>query len=129
MSLTCTQNQLLYSYCTLYLVFTFSFSYLLAHLLYLPQSMSCTNHMSGVEWIDTYCIQSCRCPEWDSNPQPIEFHSDAVINWAIRPWRVWHALRNNFVHPLWCHLLFSVQISLWSLTLPVPTFTAHWRHS
>ena len=71
MSWACTHSQLFYSYYTFYLVFIFYFYYLFAHLLYLPQSMSCTDHMSGVEWIDTYCIQSYSCPEWDSNPQPM----------------------------------------------------------
>ena len=40
-------------------------------------------------------------------PTTIEFHSDALTDWAIRPW-VQLALRTNFVQLLQFHHLFSV---------------------
>ena len=47
-------------------------------------------------------------PEWDLNPWPLNFLSDALADWGIRSW-VQLALRANFVQLLQFHRLFSVK--------------------
>ena len=71
--------------------------------------------MSVAEWADTYGIPHWRIL-WSSyrklawvgfEPTTTEFRSDALTDWAIRPW-VQLALRANFVQLLQFHCLFSV---------------------
>ena len=49
-------------------------------------------------------------------PTTTEFHSEALTNWAIRPW-VQLALRANFLQPLQFHCLFSVKYILYARSL------------
>ena len=93
----------------------FHLGYCLSQSPHLFQSKFCRgNHMSVAEWIDTYGIQSLIL--WSSyrklawvgfEPKSTEFCSDALTNWAIRPW-VQHAFRANSVQLLQSHHLFSV---------------------
>ena len=63
--------------------------------------------MLGVEWIDTYGINNWRIFRssyrkliWVGfKPTTTEFQSDALTDWAIRPW-VQHALRASFAQLL-----------------------------
>ena len=74
------------------------------------------NHVSVVEWPDTYGIHqwtiiwsSYRKLAWVViEPKTTEFHSDALTDWAIRPW-VQLALTANFVQLLQFHHLLSVR--------------------
>ena len=67
--------------------------------------------MSAAEWTDTYGIHhwrilrsSYRKLAWVGfEPTTTEFRSDALTDWAIRPW-VQLALRANFVQLLQFHL-------------------------
>ena len=72
--------------------------------------------LSVVEWTDTYGIHHWRIL-WSSHrkltwvgfePTTTEFRSEALTNWAIRPW-VQLALRANFVQLLQFHHLSSVR--------------------
>ena len=74
------------------------------------------NHMSVAEWADTYGIHHWLIL-WSSygklswvgfEPTATEFRSDALTDWAIRPW-VRLALRAKFVQLLQFHGLFSVR--------------------
>ena len=71
--------------------------------------------MSVAEWVDTYGIHHRRIL-WSSyrklawvgfEPTTTEFRSDALSDWAIRPW-VQLALRANFLQLLQFHHFFSV---------------------
>ena len=71
--------------------------------------------MSVAEWADTYGIYHWQIL-WSSyrnlasvgfEPTTTEFRSDALIDWAIRPW-VQLELRANFLQLLQFHRLFSV---------------------
>ena len=71
--------------------------------------------MGVAEWVDTYGIHHRRIL-WSSyrklawvrfEPTTTEFRSDALTDWAIRPW-VQLPLRANFVQLLQFHRLFSV---------------------
>ena len=88
--------------------------------------------MLVAEWIDTLvftteglleiAIESW--PEWDLNPTTTEFCSDALTDWAIKPW-VQLALRANFVQLLQFPnfmSLFSVHVSFRSLPSSATTF-------
>ena len=85
--------------------------------------------MLEVEWIDTYGINhwrifrsNYRMLAWIGfEPMTTEVHSDALTNWAIRPWYKL-ALKANILQLLQLHFLFSVHISFWSLSLLVATF-------
>ena len=67
--------------------------------------------MNVAEWVDTYGIHHWRIlwkMAWVGfEPTINEFRSDAVTDWAIRPW-VQLALRANFVQLLQFYCLFSV---------------------
>ena len=71
--------------------------------------------MSLAEWIGTYSIHhqrslwnSYRKLAWEEfDPTTTEFRSDALTDWAIRPW-VQVALRAHFVQLLQFHILSSV---------------------
>ena len=74
--------------------------------------------MSVAEWRDTYDIHHWRIL-WSRYrklawvgfaPTTTEFHSDALTDWAIRPW-IQLALRANFVQLLQFHLFVQCQIS------------------
>ena len=73
------------------------------------------NHISVAEWVDTYGIYHWRIL-WSSykklvwvgfEPTTTEFHSDALTDWAIRPW-VQLTLSANFVQLLQFHRLVNV---------------------
>ena len=73
------------------------------------------NHMSVAEWVDTYGIYHWRIL-WSNykklvwvgfEPTATEFHSDALTDWAIRPW-VQLTLSANFVQLLQFHRLVNV---------------------
>ena len=75
--------------------------------------------MSATEWIDTYGIHhwsilrsSYRQLAWVGfQPTITEFRSDALTDWAIRPW-VQLALRANFVQLLKFHLFVQYSRSI-----------------
>ena len=95
---------------------TFHFSYCLLQSPCLFSSKFCWgNHMSVAEWVETYGIHHWRII-WSSyrksawivfEPTTTQFRSDALSDWAIRPW-VQLALRSNFVQLLQFHYLFRV---------------------
>ena len=95
---------------------TFHFGYCVRQSPRLFSSKFCWgNHMSLAEWVDTYGIHHWRIL-WSSyrklawvgfEPMTTEFCSDALTDWAVRPW-VQLALRANFVQLLQFHHLFSV---------------------
>ena len=72
------------------------------------------NHMSVAEWSDTYGVYLWRIL-WSSfsklswagfEPASTEPRSDALTNWAIKPW-FQLSLRANFVQPIQFHRLFN----------------------
>ena len=82
--------------------------------------------MSVAEWVDTYGIHhwrilwsSCRKLAWVGfEPTTTEFHSDALTDWAVRPW-VQLALRANLVDLLQFHRLFSVTFHIYFIYLSI----------
>ena len=74
------------------------------------------NHLSVANWTNRYGIhhwtihrRRYRKLAWlGFEPTTTEFHSDALTDWAIRPW-VQLALRANSVQLFQFHLLFSVR--------------------
>ena len=87
------------------------------------------NHMSVTEWANTYGIHDRRIL-WRAygklawvvfEPMTSEFCSDALTDWAIRPW-VKLALRANFLQLLKFHCVFSVTFDFGLLPLSVATF-------
>ena len=87
-------------------------------LLYLQQTKSSINHISGVEWVYN-CIHSWSWPKWDSNPQP---------NWFIN-WPTELSGHDEFDVPWKTTLYICSDVTLQSLPLSVPTFKAQWRYS
>ena len=97
-------------------VITIHFGYCLRQSTRLFWSNVCwVNHMSVAEWVDTYGIYHWRIL-WSSykklawvgfEPTTTEFHSDALTDWAIRPW-VQLTLSANFVQLLQFHRLVNV---------------------
>ena len=106
MSLTCTQSpsfvQLLQFHHCLALSFIFPITFVSCHVCFNWNLLDVSHECSGVN--DTYGIyhwkilsSSYRRLAWAGfEPTTTEFHSDALTNWAIRPW-VHFALRANFV--------------------------------
>ena len=92
-------------------VFTFHFGLCLHQLPHLLWAKSHTGNHVVAEWIDTYGIHhwrifrsSYRKLAWVGfEPTTTEFRSDALTDWAIRPW-VQLALRANFVQLLQFYL-------------------------
>ena len=87
------------------------------------------NHVSVVEWADKYGIHhwwilwsSYRKLAWVGfEPTTTEFRSDALTDWAIRPW-LQLTLRANFLQLLQFHRLFSVTFHFGCLPLSVARF-------
>ena len=85
-----------------------------------------------MEWIGTYgihdwrtCRSSFRKLAWETfEPTTTEFHSEALTDWAIRPW-VQLALRANFVELSNFISLFSVSVLFRSLPSSVTSY--HWK--
>ena len=79
--------------------------------------------MSAAEWADTYGIHywrilrsSYRKLAWVGfEPTTTEFRSDALTDWAIRPW-IQLALRANFVQLLQFHLFVECSRSISAIT-------------
>ena len=83
---------------------------------FIQLTFSWANHMIVVEWAVIYGIYHWRIV-WSRNrkfswvefkPMITEFGSDALTDWATRPW-VQLTLRANLVQLLQFHLLFSVR--------------------
>ena len=83
----------------------------------------------AVKWLihmvfitEEICRRSYRKLVWVGfKPRTATFHSDALTNWAIRPW-IQPAVRANFVQLFQFLPLFSVHISFCLLPSSVATF-------
>ena len=83
-------------------VFKTHFGYFLCQSLSLFKSQFCTgNHMSVAGWSDTYGMSGFE-------PKTTEFLSDALTDWAIRPW--FQLTREQFQH--WLHNIWGTDANI-----------------